>query len=574
MSPFGALFIQMKKLRWQLLVVVIALVVIGILLVGQQPYRLPGVAPAPVQPSIGGVYTEALVGKLGRLNPLLDYYNQVDHDVDRLIYSSLIRFNDQGIPEGDLVETWGISKDGNVYNFSVRTNATWHDGQPVTSEDVAFTVDMLRNDATPIPEDLRQFWKQVDVVVLDSHTLQFRLPEPFAPFLDYLTFGVLPKHLLSNVSPQEMVESSFNQKPVGSGPYQFNQFLVEDNQVTGVSLVLFDKYYKKTPFIEQVVFKYFSNVADALVSYRQGLVMGIDRIPNTLLNEALQESKLQLYTTRQPRQAFIYFNLNEPAKPFFQEADIRRALLMGINRQWIVDRLLGGQAIMAHGPILPGTWAYYEGIEKIAYDAETARSVLKKAGYTIPAQGGSVRSNGSVSLNFKLAYPDQAPYPEIAQYIRESWATLGVEVELQAVPYAELITNYLEAHTFEAVLIELNLTRSPDPDPYPFWDQAQVSGGQNYSQWNDRQASEYLEQARIQVDTAERTRSYRNFQVRFTTEMPALPLYIPVYTYAISEQVQGVSIGPLYDPSNRFDNIFNWFLVARRSTSPQMTPTK
>jgi peptide/nickel transport system substrate-binding protein len=566
--------ILMKRLRWQLLVVVVALIAIGILLISQQPSRLPGVIPAPLQPSTGGVYTEAIVGRLGRLNPLLDYYNQADHDIDRLIYSSLIRFDDHGLPQGDLAETWGISKDGNVYNFSIRPQAIWHDGQPVTSEDVAFTVDLLRNDAMPIPDDLRQFWKQVEVVILDNQTLQFRLPESFAPFLDYLTFGVLPKHLLNNISPQEMLDASFNQQPIGSGPYQFSQFVIENGQVKGVILALFDKYYLKPPFIEQVVFQYYASAEEALADYRNGFVQGINQIPDRLLTEALKEPKLQLYTARSARLSLVYFNLNEPTLPFFQDASIRRALLMGLNRQWMVDRLLGSQALVAHGPVFPGSWAYYEGIEKVAYNPELALSILKKSGYTIPAQGGGVRAKGSVSLSFDLAYPDQAPFTEIATYIKESWAALGVEVILKAVPYTDLITNYLEPRSFDAVLIELNLARSPDPDPYPFWDQAQITGGQNYSQWNDRQASEYLEQARVLIDFNERLRSYRNFQVRFTAEMPALPLYVPVYTYGVADQVQGVSIGPLYDPSNRLDNISAWYLVAKRANSTSAAPTK
>ncbi len=187
----------MKRLRWPFLIVLVALVAIALLLRNQQsPILQPVVAPA--QPVSGGVYTEALIGAPGRLNPLLDYYNPADRDIDRLIYSGLIKFDDRGVPQADLAESWGISQDGTVYNFALRPNAKWHDGEPVTAEDVLFTVELLRQDAFPIPDDLKQFWKDVEVTVLDESSLQFRLPEPFAPFLDYLTFGVLPKHLLES----------------------------------------------------------------------------------------------------------------------------------------------------------------------------------------------------------------------------------------------------------------------------------------------------------------------------------------------------------------------------------------
>jgi peptide/nickel transport system substrate-binding protein len=144
-----------------------------------------------------------------------------------------------------------------------------------------------------------------------------------------------------------------------------------------------------------------------------------------------------------------------------------------------------------------------------------------------------------------------------------------VNVELKPVRYEELIQDYLEPRSYQAALVDLNMNRSPDPDPYPFWDQAQISDGQNYAMWNDRQASEYLERARIINDVSERTKAYRNFQVRFTQDMPALPLFYPVYSYAVDGQVQGVSMGSLFDLSDRLSTINSWYLAARRPSVTQ-----
>ncbi|MEN6393804.1 MAG: ABC transporter substrate-binding protein, partial [Anaerolineaceae bacterium] len=170
----------MKKLRLQLLIAIVALVAIGILLLSQQP-ALQQITP--VQPTTGGVYSEGLIGSFGRLNPVLDYYNQVDRDVDRLIFCSLIQFGDKGIPESNVAESWGISADGKVYNFSIRDNAVWHDGQPVVSDDIVFTTELFRDEQLPFPQDQRELWKQIETIKLDERTLQFRLPEPFAPFM-------------------------------------------------------------------------------------------------------------------------------------------------------------------------------------------------------------------------------------------------------------------------------------------------------------------------------------------------------------------------------------------------------
>lgn len=562
----------MKRLRWQIVVVVLALVVIAALLLWQQPQVVQQVVT--VQPATGGVYTEALIGSFGRLNPLLDFYNPADRDVNQLIFNGLISFDDRGLPQGDLAESWGFSQDGTIYNFSIREDANWHDGKPVTSEDVVFTVETMRSEAFPTPADIREFWQEIEVVDIDEKTLQFILPEPFAPFLDYLTFGILPKHVLETIPTEELVDANFNQEPLGTGPYRFDHLLSEEGQITGVVLNAYDDYYRGRPFIDQVVFLYYPDAQSAFEAYREGEVMGIGQIDADILADVLQEPELSLYTGRLPLLSLVYINLDNPELPFFQDANIRRALLMGINRQRLIDDILMGQAVIADGPIPPGTWASYDEIERINYDSEMAIDILKEVGYTIPVEGGSTRVKEDVAFSFELVYPDDPTNTALAEAIKNDWSKLGVEVEIIPVTYEELLSDYLEPRTYQAALVSLNLTRTPDPDPYPFWDQAQIIGGQNYAGWNDRQASEYLEQARISVDVAERTRAYRNFQVRFTHEMPALPLAYSVYSYVVDEQVLGVSMGPLFDPSERFATITSWFLLANRPPAPEDIPSE
>ncbi len=562
----------MNRLRWQFLIVVLALVAIGVLLRFQQQ---PGIVqqPAPIQPTTGGVYTEAIIGSFGRLNPVLDLFNPADRAATRLLFSGLVRFDDRGLPMGDLAESWGISEDGTVYNFSIRPSAVWHDGEPVSSDDVVFTIEYLRSDELPLPEDLRAMWQQVEVRVLDEKTLQFHLPEPFAPFLDYLSFGVLPRHLLVNVSPTELVDSDFNLKPVGSGPYRLDRLISEQGQIKGVVFSAFEEYYMGRPFIDQVVFRYFPDANSAFTAYQAGEVLGISQVTMDILIEALNIEDLNFYSGRMPELTLIYFNLDETELPFFQDVSLRRALLMGLNRQRLVDQNLGGQAIVADGPVFPGTWAYYEGIEHLDYDPNAALAAIKAAGYTIPAEGGSVREKEGVRFSFEMVYPDNALHAGLVEMIRSDWAKLGVEVNPKPVTYDELVDNYLETRDYQAALVDLNLSRYPDPDPYPFWDQAQATGGQNYGKWNDRRASEFLELARVSSDLDERAKAYRNFQVRFTTEMPALPLFHPVYTYAVDAQVQGVRMGPLYDPSDRFATLTTWFLIAKRPVATPETAT-
>lgn len=560
----------MKKLRLQFVIAILALVAIGILLIGQQP-ALQQITP--LQPTTGGVYTEGLIGTFGRLNPVLDYYNQVDRDVDRLIFCSLIQFGDKGIAESNLAESWGISADGKVYNFSIRKNAVWHDGQPVLSDDIIFTAELFRDERLPFPQDQRELWKQVEIVKLDDHTLQFRIPEPYAPFIDYLTFGVIPKHILGNLSVDQIINSEFNLKPVGCGPYKFDHLTSENGQVKSVTLTAFEDYYLQRAYIDQVVFHYYPDSPSAIIAYQQGDIVGIGHVTEDILPGVLGEENLNLYTGQLPELTLIYLNLNNSSLPFFQDVVVRRALLMGLNRQWMVDHLLGGQAIVAHGPILPSVWAYYENIEHVEYNPEKALAMIKKDGYTIPAEGGSVRAKEGVALSFEMVYPDNPKHQAIAEAVQKDWLQLGVQVNIKPVPYQELISQYLETRNYQAALVDINLARTPDPDPYPFWDQAQITNGQNYAQWDDRQASEYLERARVTVDLDERTKNYYNFQVRFTTEMPALPLFYPVYSYAVDSQVQNIRVGFFFDPSDRFSKIINWYLRSKRPVGAEIQPS-
>jgi peptide/nickel transport system substrate-binding protein len=247
--------------------------------------------------------------------------------------------------------------------------------------------------------------------------------------------------------------------------------------------------------------------------------------------------------------------------------------MLGLNRPNIINTILQGQAILSNSPILPGSWAFYDGTEQFQYDPEAAIALLKSEGYVIPASGGEVREKDGVPLAFTMVHPDNPVHTQIAQAIQSQWAKIGVRVDLQPQPYDQLVLTTLASRAYQSALVDLNLSRTPDPDPYPFWHQAEAVGGQNYSGWDNRAASEYLEQARVTADYSLRTRLYRNFQVVFSKDLPSLPLYVPVYTYGVDEQVQGVQVGPLYEPSDRLNTFINWYLLTRRALEQGTEPT-
>jgi peptide/nickel transport system substrate-binding protein len=551
----------MKNFRWQLLILFLAGLLVGTLLILERRGGLgQGGTPQPVE---GGIYTEGIVGKLSRLNPLLDSANPADRDIDRLIFSGLVRFDSSGIGEPDLAESIITSQDGLLYNIKLRENLKWHDGESLNVSDIVFTIELMKNAEGYLTDDLIKLWQSVEVISLDDLNLQLKLTEAYAPFQDYLAFGILPQHILQGLTVDEISESEFNLQPIGSGPFMFSELVVENSVITGIKLKAFKDFLPQAAFIQELNFRYFPDAETALQAYSDGYVQGISQVPGHLITQALTLPDLALHTGRLPQISIVMFNLNDPEVPFLQDANIRKALLLGLNRQKMVNDFFNAQAIVANGVILPGSWAYLESTPVYDYDPDQASLLLKTAGYVVTGEENPVRMKDELALRFYLSYPDDDIHQKIAERIKSEWQNLSVEVVLEPVPPDTFLSVKLEPRAYQAALVDLNFSATPDPDPYPFWDLGQAVNGQNYSQWNNRIASDTIEQARVTIDLAERKRLYHNFQSIFANELPALPLYYPVYNYAVTKQILGISMGPLVDTSSRFSTITRWYMAAR-----------
>jgi peptide/nickel transport system substrate-binding protein len=360
----------------------------------------------------------------------------------------------------------------------------------------------------------------------------------------------------------------FNLRPIGSGPFGFSSWKVESNRPTGVVLAPAADNYRP-PWFNEVQFNFYPDAAAALAAYQDGEVHGVGRLDEAQVRTALRLPQLGLYTSVLPEYALIYLNHNEPTLPFFKEKRVRQALLAGLNRRAMVADILSGQAVVANSPIVPGSWAYHPNLPIVEYNPQAAISLLESAGWVFPegALPGTdtyVRQKDGVPFAFTLVTPDNPVHVALAEAARQTWASLGVRVEVTPVDPARLRSEFLEARAFQAALVDFNLTGTPDPDPYPFWHETQAESGQNYGGFKDRLTSEYLEQARITADITARARLYQSFQSRFADQVPALLLYYPVYNYAVDTKVNGVQIGPLTQPSDRFNTLAQWYLITRR----------
>lgn len=554
-----------RRIGWQVLLVGIGFLVALSVLAYMATTYTTEFRPAP-----GGTYVEGVGGYPQSLNPLLSFYNDADSDVVALTFSGLTRLNLRGEIEPDLAVGWEIDASGITYTFRLNRNIVWHDGYPFTADDVIFTTELLQDPDYPGRPDIGELWRSVEVIGIDDYTVRFVLREPYAPFLDYTTIGIVPRHILSGVSAADLARVDFNREPVGTGPFRVMEVETEDGRIAAVTLKRFPRYHGRRSYLENVVLRFYPTSRAAFEAYQDGLVEGISRIPTSLLPEAFEEEDLALFTAPTPEMAMIYFNHVVTDTLPFNNANVRRALFQSLDRQAIVDDILMGQAVLPQTPLLPGTWAYTtEGVPTYPYDVERAQMLLAVAGWRRDAVTETLRNDAGIPFAFSLISSNDPQDLAIAQAVADQWAGLGISVTVEAVPPLAL-SGVLDSRAYEVALARLMIPG--DPDPYPFWHETQALAGQgqNYAGFQNRRISEVIEQARITVRRDERIRLYQEFQQIFMDEVPALPLYVPVYTYALDVRVNGGQIGPLMSPGDRFLTIADWYVLQRRVVASQL----
>ena len=541
-----------RYLRWQAAIAVLGLALLAALL-RYAAYNFTSVTV----PDRGGTFVEGVAGNPQYLNPLLSQYNQVDGTLCALLFDGLTKLDEQGNVVPDLAETWTISADGLTYDFRLRAGLQWHDGAAVTAADVLYTVGAMQADDFPGVSWLKVLWQSVEVAAPegpDGLAVQFRLEQPLAPFLDYTTIGLLPAHLWQAVPVAQMRESQFNTRPVGTGPFQLGQI-----SATRIELAVNPRYHGAVPYLTGLAFRFYPDHQSLLPAFDRGEIDGVSSIWPAEIDAAAKRENLQLFTAPLSGYTLIYLNLQNPNVPFFEEKPVRQALLYALDRQGLIDTTLHGQGVVAHTPILPGTWAYDAEASRYDYDPEHARQLLDEAGWA-DSDGDGVRDRDGEKLAFILLGDNQAMIEAIAT----AWAQIGVQVAAQNVTLPGLTSDFLAPRTFDAALVHWEL--AGDPDPYPLWHSTQIQDGQNYAGWDDAAADAAIEQARAITDRAVRREHYVQFQRLFADEAPALLLYHPVYTYGVRDKVHAVQLAPLNSPADRFRNIADWYIVTKRIT--------
>jgi len=547
-----------RYIRWQALIALSGITLVGVFLFSIAVSRTTVAVPEE-----GGVYVEGLAGAAQYVNPLLAQYNQVDQDLAALIFNGLTHTNALGEAEPDLALTWSISSDGLTYQFHLRRDVRWSDGAPFDADDVLFTVGLMQDPEFPGAPDLRDLWGTVQADKVDAYTVRFRLAEPLPTFIDYTSVGVLPQHVLGDIAARDLAGHAFNSRPIGTGP-----FLLQDLSAQRALLVPNPRHVsspgrnvrREHPYLAGIEFRFYPGYERLLTAYRTGEIQGISSVPAYLFSEASALESVNLYTARLSNYQIVYLNLKDAqGSPFFQDARVRRALLLALDRQAVINQALNGQGIVANGPIRPWIWAYDAELPESAFDPTQAEALLTEAKW-LDTDGDGMRDKDGRPFQFTLLTGDDPVFAAMGRALAEQWARFGIRVQVESLGAG--LSDRLRAHDFQAVLIQMLL--SGDPDPYPLWHQTQIDTGQNYGGWDNRDASEALEQARSLTDHDLRKPYYVQFQRIFAKEMPALIIAYPTYTYAVDQSVQNVQVGPMNSPADRFHTIADWYITTRR----------
>ncbi|MBN1580904.1 MAG: peptide ABC transporter substrate-binding protein [Anaerolineae bacterium] len=562
-----------KYVRWQVLLTLLGIILIASLLF-YVSVEEKTVEPTPtltlssattVVKTRGGTYIEGVAGYPQLINPLFSLLNDIDRDLCALIFEGLTAVNERNEIVPLLAERWQVSDNGLEYVFHLRDDVRWQDGEPFTADDVVFTIGLMQSPDLAAIHPHAALWRSVVVEKLDPMTIKFVLGEPYAAFLDYTTLGIVPKHILDGVSTSELVLHPFNYAPVGTG-------LFKVSELDPASYIVLETnpyhYLWGETMLDRVEFRFYDSYHHAFAAYEAGKVMGMGRILTEDLDRARANPNLQILSARLSGYGLIFLNLANDDKPFFQDRRVRQALLYALDRQLLIDQVLAGQGIVIHSPIMPQSWAYNPDVEQYAQDLGMAVTLLEQAGFKLPDPqkrvldesvpgDEKIRVKEGQKLEFVLLTDTEPDHVALAHAVAEQWEAVGVRVLVQSLSISDLALNYLQPRRFDAALLEW--PSQLDPDPYPMWHETQTEGtGQNYGSFLNRDASEAIEVARQLTDRGERTGLYYQFQDIFAQEVPAILLYQPIYTFGVDKRVRNVQISPMFDPSGRFRNIWQW----------------
>lgn len=509
-------------------------------------------------PKRGGTIEEGLIGTPRFINPVIAI-SDTDRDISQLVYSGLLKISSNGELENNLAESYSISDDGLTYSIKIKDNAFFHDGKPVTTDDVIFTIKQTQDPAIKSPK--RPNWDGIIIERIDEKNIDFTLSQPYSPFIYNLTLGILPKHIWENISSDEFAFSKFNLEPVGSGPYVIDQ-VSRDNNGIAKKYVLksFKNYSLGEPYIEKIVFSFYKNEEELIEAMNEGIVTSAHGITSSKIEKINSKDK---NINNIPLSRIFAVFLNQNKSDVLLNKEVRQALDIATPKKQIIDEIFDGYAEVIKSPI-PANLLPLESIQnpdlEDDFNLEKARKILENAGWKRNEDGVYTKeTEESIStLNFSISTANVEELIRVAEKIESSWEELGAQVDLKIFEPNDLTLNVIRPREFESILFGQVIKR--DLDFYGFWHSSQRSDpGLNIASYANIDADASLENARTFSDIKKRNESLQKFENEVINDSPAIFLYSPDFIYIVSKSLKNEIPRNIVTSSDRFADIEKWY---------------
>lgn len=535
------------------------LLLIGVL-IGGVVYQTRGLSEYYLsnQPIEGGIMTEAMIGTYTNPNPLFAS-STVDVSISKLVFNSVLTYDDNGGLVNDLAASVRRSDDGLTYDVALKKDVLWQDGEKLTADDVVYTYKAIQNPDTRSPYSVT--WQAVKVSKLDDLSVRFQLPSPSNSFPVSLTGGILPAHVLEKIPFSELRSTSFNSSPIGSGPFKVSNIVRLDDFASitkrqRVELVKNPIYFKGEPKLEAFVLYALSSEAELkrYLSSRQVDAALFNSNPD------LGEENKEYAVSSIPLLAGTYTFFNTSREPF-DNVQLRQALLLGTNTQKLIDQL-GYPVQSVKSPLLSSDVGYDPSLVQQSYDKDKANQLLDTLGWVRPADN-STRKKGEKQLELSLTTLDGSDFASIASNLQQMWANdLGIKVNIVTKSPADMQPILLQ-HTYEALLY--GITMGSDPDVYAYWHSSQaVADRYNLSLYKSDAADRSLEAGRSRPEIALRAAKYRPFLEAWRNDVPAIGLYQPPVFYVSRTKIYNFTPKRLNSSAERYYNVHNWQILSSK----------
>lgn len=491
-----------------------------------------GPAAKPTGQAILGFSQEVTV-----LHPLMTA-NEVDQGVWWNLFSPLWMLDAEGkfVPvlakAVPTVENGGISADGLTWRVELRRDVKWHDGKPMTAEDVRYSINLMKNPGFRA-RNRTAFELITSVAVEGDNMITWKLREPYAPLTSVLSWTfIVPAHVLSQYpdpnSPQ------FAAAPVGTGPFRFVSRKTGDHVILEAN----PSYFGKAPSLNRLIFKYVPDLNAMYTQFKTGELdfIGLQGIPANFYKEATALRGRQVHAANRGAVENLTLNLAHPA---LGDKAVRKALNIAIDRQSICDLVYYGVPKPANNYLVPTHWAYNPNLPKPAYDPKKAATMLDQAGWVRGADGIRVKNGVRLSFTNSTVTGNQLR-AQTQQLIADDFKKIGVEMLIKNLVAAVLWAEFWRNSEFDSLMTAPTYTIASDPDvTHRFGGGAipkQTGSGSNVSQYKNGGVDTLLARGRQEYNTAKRKEIYAKVQELIMDDLPFLPLFYEV-------QIEGTKTG-------------------------------